>query len=184
QISCRDIRDRINQIEQREIDWPAKIIDRGELAAPMAFLRRPFSLAGRRDRDGEVELDIIHRVIGVGTDWLARRAVGDLVDILGPLGNRFVLPTVDETAILIGGGVGIPPMLYLAEALARARRKSIAFCGAVTRDLLPLTLIGEAAAMGDPAVPATSVEEFARHGIASVISTDDGSVGFRGFVTQ
>src|SRR4051812_10994968 len=58
-----------------------------ELIEPVAFLRRPFSLAGRTGRpDGGVELEVIHRVVGVGTDWLARRRVGDAVGVLGPLG--------------------------------------------------------------------------------------------------
>src|SRR3954453_22403401 len=73
---------------------------------PDAFLRRPFSLAGRRGS----EIDIIHRVVGVGTRWLSQLRAGDEVSILGPLGNRFVLPAEDETALLVGGGVGIPPM--------------------------------------------------------------------------
>src|SRR5262249_35186153 len=101
----------------------------------------------------------------------------------GPLGNRFALPAKGQMAILIGGGVGIPPMLYLAEKLAG--RRTVAFCGAVTRDLLPLTLIGQPKPPGpDEVEPNLHVEEFARHGIPSVICTDDGSHGFRGFVTQ
>lgn len=145
-----------------------------------AFLRRPFSLAGRMDHpDGNVELHLIHRVVGVGTEWMASRRVGDAVHILGPLGNRFTLPQKDQTALLVGGGVGIPPMLYLAEKLAG--HKTVAFAGALSRDLLPLRIVGSAS---DLAEPRPVVEEFARHGIASVLSTDDGSIGFRGYITQ
>jgi dihydroorotate dehydrogenase electron transfer subunit len=72
-----------------------------------------------------VELDIIHRVVGIGTDWLSHLTPGDTVNILGPLGNRFELPPPDRTAILVGGGVGIPPMLYLAEYLKD--RNAVAF---------------------------------------------------------
>ena len=85
------------------------------------MLRRPFSLAGRRDRAGLSEIDIIHRVVGIGTDWLSHLKVGDEVGVLGPLGNTFELPKGDGEAILVGGGVGIPPMLYLAEKLAGRR---------------------------------------------------------------
>src|SRR4051812_15721238 len=67
---------------------------------PNAFLRRPFSLAGRRDVAGGVELAIIHRVVGVGTEWLSELHTGDRVSVLGPLGNRFRLPKDDETALL------------------------------------------------------------------------------------
>jgi dihydroorotate dehydrogenase electron transfer subunit len=166
-----------------EVEWrPGQTVDVcvADLAAPMALLRRPFSLAGRRDiGEGGVELDIIHRVVGVGTDWMARLRTGDKVYLLGPLGNTFRLPNSNETAILVGGGVGIPPMLYLAEKLHG--RPAAAFCGALRRDLLPLTITADA----DPdAKPGLYIEEFARHGVVAVITTDDGSFGFQGFVTQ
>jgi dihydroorotate dehydrogenase electron transfer subunit len=130
-----------------------------------------------------VELHLIHRVVGVGTQWLSDLKVGDQVGVLGPLGNRFELPAPDGMAILVGGGVGIPPMLYLAERLAG--RRAVAFCGALSRDLLPMTLLeGGKAGREDAIEPLRNVEEFSRHGIPSIISTDDGSFGFRGFVTQ
>ena len=150
-----------------------------DLITPVAMLRRPFSLAGRRDVLGAVELEIIHRIVGVGTKWLGELRAGDRVGIIGPLGNQFTLPGAGQTAILVGGGVGIPPMLYLAEALAG--RKAVAFAGALTRDLLPLTVTAEP---NDPITPQPILEEFARHGIDSVVTTDDGSLGFRGYVTQ
>jgi dihydroorotate dehydrogenase electron transfer subunit len=90
------------------------------------------------------------------------------VSVIGPLGNAFELPRDGETALLVGGGVGIPPMLYLATKL----KGGVAFVGALTRDLLPVTIVGNA------------VEEFKQYGLESVIATDDGSFGYRGFVTQ
>ena len=150
---------------------------------PGAFLRRPFSLAGRTGRpDCTVELHLIHRVVGVGTQWLAERQQGDRVHVLGPLGNRFTLPPANGVAILVGGGVGIPPMLYLAEKLAG--RRAVAFAGALTRDLLPLTITDGAQTAPDAIEPRLNVEEFSRYGIPTVLTTDDGSHGFRGFVTQ
>jgi dihydroorotate dehydrogenase electron transfer subunit len=146
------------------------------------MLRRPFSLAGRCHTADGVDLDIIHRVVGVGTDWLSKLAPGDAVYVLGPLGNRFDLPGDDEIALMVGGGVGIPPMIYLAEKIAG--RKAVAFAGALTRDLLPLTLADTGPIAPDDAEPRHHVGEFARHGIPSVITTDDGSFGYRGFVTQ
>jgi dihydroorotate dehydrogenase electron transfer subunit len=182
QISCRDW----GQDYWREMEWDAGEVGQApehppELIEPMALLRRPFSLAGRRDTADGIELDIIHRVVGVGTDWLAHLKRGDRVWILGPLGNSFQLPSKDAMAILVGGGVGIPPMLYLAEMLAG--RKAVAFSGALSRDLLPLT-ITDSAPSADSVEPRPVIEEFARHGIPSIITTDDGSYGFRGFVTQ
>ena len=182
QVACRQV-EHGNGATPVELEWSNGVrpeVQDVDLLQPTAVLRRPFSLAGRRDLPGgETELEIIHRVVGVGTDWLSRLRVGDKVELLGPLGNAFALPAPGQQAVLIGGGVGIPPMLYLAGALAG--RDAVAFCGALTRELLPLTLIGEA---GADATPLSCVEEFARHGIASVVTTDDGSFGFRGFVTQ
>jgi dihydroorotate dehydrogenase electron transfer subunit len=172
---------------EREVDWPAgrpPELAGCELDRPLALLRRPFSLAGRRDTAAGVELDIIHRVIGVGTDWLSRLRPGDAVDVLGPLGNRFQLPPAGALALLVGGGVGIPPMIYLAERLAG--RPAVVFSGALTRDLLPLTIEDSHARPPGPesVEPLLNVAEFTRHGIPAVISTDDGCYGFRGYVTQ
>jgi dihydroorotate dehydrogenase electron transfer subunit len=70
-------------------------------------------------------------------------------------------------------------MLYLAQALAGC--PAVAFCGATTGDLLPLKVT---AAAGAGVTPRMNIAEFAAHGIPAVISTDDGSLGFRGYVTQ
>src|SRR5690606_36298697 len=89
----------------------------------------------------------------------------------------------EGVAILIGGGVGIPPMIYLAAALAGG--KAVAFSGALTRDLLPLTITNAAPPPGPESFePLYNVEDFAAFGVPAVISTDDGSCGFRGFITQ
>jgi dihydroorotate dehydrogenase electron transfer subunit len=184
QLACRDLEQDYSSNDDGERIWdpdrPLRL-DQPELRGPMAGLRRPFSLAGRRDDGGAAEIDIIHRVVGLGTDWLSRLAVGGRVSVLGPLGNRFILPGPEQTALLVGGGVGIPPMLYLAERLAG--KSAVAFCGALSSDLLPLTILPPAAER-DAIRPAPMLAEFARHGIDSVVSTDDGSLGFRGYVTQ
>jgi dihydroorotate dehydrogenase electron transfer subunit len=194
QISCRDLDQ--DYSPEHELAWPeGQQFDTPsagsgqasgiELMSPLAMLRRPFSLAGRRDTPSGVELDIIHRIVGVGTDWLAKLKADDLVHILGPLGNTFTLPKPGGLAIMVGGGVGIPPMLYLADALNRAERRGVAFSGALTRDLLPLTITDDAPApTSDLTDPLYNIAEFARNGIPAVITTDDGSYGFRGYVTQ
>ena len=167
--------------EPRAFDW-----EPGQRLAislePAATLRRPFSLADRRDMAGGVELDVIHRTVGVATDWLARLAVGDAVSILGPLGNRFAPPAGDGAAVLVGGGVGIPPMIYLARRWA-GRVPMVVFAGATTRDLLPLTITDHAPPPTHAADidPLYNVAEFPA--APAVIATDDGSYGFRGYVT-
>jgi dihydroorotate dehydrogenase electron transfer subunit len=184
QVACRDLGN--NYCDLTEYDWNADSLpklDGAELSSTLAMLRRPFSLAGHRDVDGGVELDLIHRVVGVGTDWLSHLKIGESVFVLGPLGNKFELPPRDGVALMVGGGVGIPPMMYLAEKLQG--RKAIAFAGALTRDLLALTIT-------DDALPPTAydidplynIAEFSRFGIPAIITTDDGSYGFRGFITQ
>ena len=186
QLSCRPP-DGEYACEQ-EVEWSADVRPqlRGhELDRPLAFLRRPFSLAGRRDTAEGVELDVIHRVVGVGTAWLSQLRPADAVDVLGPLGNRFTLPPAGGLTLLVGGGVGIPPMIYLAERLAG--RRAVVFSGALTRDLLPLTIdSGRHMPLPGPesVEPLLNVREFSRHGIPAVITTDDGSYGFRGYVTQ
>jgi dihydroorotate dehydrogenase electron transfer subunit len=168
-------------------------LGQGESLERSAFLRRPFSLAGRRDVDGGVELSIIGREVGVGTAWLGRLRAGDSVSLIGPLGNAFTLPPAGGLALMVGGGVGIPPMIYLASAIAAANaaepqampRRAGAFCGALTRDLLALTVTGDAPTPGPLATdPLYNVEEFAQSGVPAVISTDDGSYGYRGLVTH
>jgi dihydroorotate dehydrogenase electron transfer subunit len=181
QLQCQDPHEVERRERERECRADAPLeVGSDTLLTLGALLRRPFSQAGRRDVGGGVQIDIIHRIVGVGTDWLSRLKVGDEVGVLGPLGNKFDLPPADATAVLVGGGVGIPPMLYLAEKLAG--RFAVAFCGALTRDLLPLTVIEDVPPNG--ATPTKSIADFARHGIPSVITTDDGSYGFGGFVTQ
>src|SRR4051812_13256301 len=72
QLQCRD-GDRDYEPD-REWSWPPEArldVAGDEIAGALALLRRPFSLAGRRDTSGGVELEIIHRVVGVGTDWLS-----------------------------------------------------------------------------------------------------------------
>jgi len=172
-------------IDADPIDWqPGQrpMFHDPDLLAPQTMLSRPFSLAGREDlRDG-VRLTIIHRVVGIGTAWLSHLSPGDPISVLGPLGNTFILPPATSmgggSALLVGGGVGIPPMLYLAQSLCN--RPAIAFCGATTRDLLPLKIIADAT----PAEPSFSIAEFAGCDIPSIITTDDGSYGTRGYVTQ
>lgn len=161
--------------------------------SPAFMLRRPFSLAGRRDVGGRVEIDLIARAVGLGTRYLQSLRAGDRVNVLGPLGNAFALPAAGGIALLVGGGVGIPPMLYLAEALAKARTQAgdgasltgVAFCGAMSRDLLPLSITNDALPPTRESVdPLYNIAEFADHGIPAVISTDDGGYGFKGFVTD
>lgn len=157
--------------------------DHHELMQPTAMLRRPFSLAERTDGDDVTFLHIIHRVVGPGTSWLASRNVGDPLDLIGPLGNSFTLDADTTLALLVGGGVGLPPMFYLARYLHEAGCNVVAFIGATTASLLPVTI--DPSQSPDPSgLPTACVREFAAMDAASVVTTDDGSLGMKGRITE
>lgn len=151
-----------------EVEWtdakPPKFTQE-ELVKVEPLLRRPLSLASRRDG----ELDIIYRTVGTGTCWLSGVETGEELSVLGPLGNAFEISTEKPFVALVGGGVGIPPMLYLSEALAAAGKKIIAFNGARTSSLLPLEFISR---------------QYATHDVEVSIATDDGSLGFFGLISE
>jgi dihydroorotate dehydrogenase electron transfer subunit len=85
-------------------------------------------------------------------------------------------------AWLVSGGVGLPPMLWLAEALANAGKKVVAFCGAQSTDLLALTLRENESPSVDASRATLSATEFAQSGVPVIVSTDDGSLGYRGHI--
>ncbi|MBF0283763.1 MAG: dihydroorotate dehydrogenase electron transfer subunit [Magnetococcales bacterium] len=90
-------------------------------------LRRPLSIAGADPVAGEVEL--LYAVVGEGTRRMVQWRPGDPADLLGPIGRPFTLPPPGETALLLGGGVGTAPMVYLARALAAAGIGGTLFVG-------------------------------------------------------
>ncbi|MDQ0253790.1 dihydroorotate dehydrogenase electron transfer subunit [Evansella vedderi] len=128
-------------------------------------LRRPISIC---DVDVEKEtLTMIYRVEGKGTKLLAEKVVGDEVNILGPLGQGFPVEAAkpNDVCVLIGGGVGIPPLYYLGKQLVAAGAKVITILGFRTDKDIFLE------------------EEFQELG-ELIITTEDGSKGVKGFVTD
>lgn len=124
------------------------------------FLRRPFSIADVDKNEGTITL--IYRIVGKGTAEYAELKVGEQFSILGPIGNGFELKS--GRPLLIGGGVGIAPLIYLARKL---------------KDEKPILLIG--GKNKDEVFWKDYLEEFADK---IYITTDDGSVGFKGFTIQ
>lgn len=130
------------------------------------LLRRPISIASWKV--DKKTMTIIYRVEGKGTQWLAQRAAGDLVDVLGPLGNGFPLPDKSRRKILlVGGGVGVPPLLGLAEAIQHQEM------GAELHIILGFASYDDA----------FFIEEFSQLGTVQV-TTVDGSYGHRGLVSD
>lgn len=125
-----------------------------------SFWRRPFSIC--RADGGRIELLI--KVVGPTTHALAALRAGDPVDVLGPLGRGFTL-TGREDRVLVGGGYGIAPLLFLAERLrARGRAVTVLQGGRCAGDLLLRP-------------------ELRRTGAPAMCTTEDGSAGRRGRVT-
>jgi dihydroorotate dehydrogenase electron transfer subunit len=184
QIQCGPVGD---ETSSREVacsgDRPPEFTG-SELSARVPLLRRPFSLAGRsKTEDGRDLLEIIYRAIGSGTRWLAKVEPGEQVSVLGPLGNTFPIDPQRDIGVMVAGGVGIPPMLYLTDALTAAGKQGVAFCGVQSANLLPLTLEPGVRISSDVA-PTRCAEEFARYDVDTVIATDDGSLGFPGFISD
>ncbi|ADU30823.1 dihydroorotate dehydrogenase electron transfer subunit [Evansella cellulosilytica] len=128
-------------------------------------LRRPISICDV-DVDNE-RLTMIYRVEGKGTKMLSEMLVGDTVNILGPLGQGFPVDaaTKENTCVLVGGGVGIPPLYYLAKQLTANGVKVITILG--FRSDKDIFLEKEFAELGE-----------------LKITTEDGSKGIKGFVTD
>jgi dihydroorotate dehydrogenase electron transfer subunit len=87
---------------------------------PLLPMRRPFSIM-RAGRDGWI--DILYRVLGYGTARLAQRRVGERLSLMGPIGKPFAASHERPRTLLLGGGVGIPPMIFLAERLRASRER-------------------------------------------------------------
>ncbi len=173
----------------------------GTSSCPVPLLRRAFSIAGLRDSlsDGHFsgggrQFDVMYRVVGTGTRWLSGLRAGDALSVMGALGNGFPISDTKRHAWLVAGGVGLPPMLWLAEALGDAvtigdttaagkvDREVVAFAGARSVDLLALTVDDPSVVSRDAGVASLGAKEFADVGARVVIATDDGSLGFHGHV--
>ncbi len=100
----------------RERIEPGTFVMLATSAGLSPLVRRPFSVQRVR---GDV-YDVLYRVVGEGTELMSGLTVGQEMRCLGPLGTHFEHPEPGETAILLGGGVGIPPMVALADSLEEA----------------------------------------------------------------
>ena len=143
---------------------PGQFVEIRVDGSPQTFLRRPISI-NFVDREKN-ELWLLVAAVGEGTRRLAQLQPGDLLNCLLPLGNGFTMPqTPDERLLLVGGGVGVAPLLYMGAEMAAKGIEPTFLLGARTaHDLLML-------------------EEFGRYGRV-LVTTEDGSQGERGFVTN
>lgn len=126
------------------------------------FLRRPISVCDIEENT----LTLIYKTVGAGTDKLSKTEKGEKLDILAFLGNGYDLSKSGEAPLLIGGGVGVPPLFLLAKKLVKEGKKPTAILGFNSADEIFLK------------------DEFEALGVKTFIATADGSVGTRGFVTD
>lgn len=124
-------------------------------------LRRPISICGFDAGLGILRL--VFEVRGKGTAWLAQRQDGETLSLVGPLGHGFPLEDASKKAVLVGGGIGTPPLLPVAR-----------FYGANATVITGFR--NGAAAILQP--------DFEAAGATAILCTDDGSAGFHGFTTQ
>jgi len=124
-----------------------------------------FSRAFSYYRVDEDRFAILYSVVGTGTAWLSDRSRGDSIRIYGPLGSGLRIPDEPSNLLLIGGGVGIAPMVDAAAVAVRAGHSVVAMMGARTSSAL---------------LPA---DEWPRE-VEYVVVTEDGSAGPRGYVTE
>ena len=126
------------------------------------FLRRPISVCDLEDG----KLTIIYKVVGKGTEKLSAMDGGEVLDILTGLGNGYFTDFAGDKPLLIGGGVGVPPLYYLAKCLLKEGKT-------------PTVILGF-----NTASEIFYKDQFEALGIKTIICTADGSVGVKGFVTD
>ncbi len=128
------------------------------------LLPRPMSYHRIREGAHGPEWAILYDVVGRGTAWLASRKVGDQVYCWGPLGVGYKVGRTSKNLLLVGGGIGIAPLVWLAEAAIASGSSVTLVVGARTASLVyPSRLLPEE--------------------VEVVVTTDDGSAGRHGFVT-
>lgn len=127
------------------------------------LLRRPFSIC--RVNRIKRTFDVAFEVKGIGTSYLAKKQSGSLLSVMGPLGRPFNIADSYKKVCIIGGGLGVFPLLFLLDELKKQVQCNV-FLGFKTRE------------------HAVYVEEFAKSGRNVAISTEDGSSGYKGLVTD
>lgn len=138
-----------------------------KLASSDVFFRRAFSVAAVAVEQSEIE--IILKVVGRGTQLLSRLHRGEAVDLLGPLGTPFKFPRKSERAVLVAGGVGFPPLLFLASEMIEKgfnpRNIEFFYGGCTSKDVIERSRIRQL-------------------GVNLIPVTEDGSLGEQGLVTR
>ena len=91
-------------------------------------MRRPFSIMRANANSGTI--DILYKIVGEGSNLISTKKIGEVLQCLGPIGNAFQINQSTTHPLLLGGGVGIPPMIFLADELRKQK------------DLVPFVIMG------------------------------------------
>ena len=126
------------------------------------YLRRPISIFDCKEN----ELAIIYKVVGTGTEIMSKMTAGTKLDVLVGLGNGFDTSVSGNNPVVVGGGVGVPPMYYLAKKLLAEGKNVTAILGFNKSDEV------------------FCKEDFEAIGCKTIVTTVDGSMGIKGFVTD
>ncbi len=126
------------------------------------FLRRPISVCDYDDRS----LTLVYKIVGEGTGRMAQYPAGTVLDVLTGLGNGYNTSLSGDTPLLIGGGVGVPPLYHLCKTLISEGKR-------------PLVILGF-----NSKTDVFYEKEFAALGADVTVTTVDGSYGVKGFVTD
>ena len=132
------------------------------------LLRRAFSIHKTDPKKGEFE--ILFKVVGLGTEMLSEKKKGEVLDLMGPLGNSFSFPSKSQKIMLVAGGMGLAPLQFLLNELLIKKKTGkddiLFFQGAKNKKEILYS------------------REFKSLGIKHLISTEDGSLGYKGMITD
>lgn len=156
---AKDVYKMVLKGDTSDIKYPGQFIN---IKIDDLYLRRPISVC---DYD-ENSISIIFKVVGHGTEKMAEMEVGKTLDILTGLGNGFFTDRSGENPLLVGGGVGTPPMYRLCKELIVEGKKPIVVLGFNSKE------------------DVFYEEEFKKLGAEVYVSTVDGTYGTKGFVTD
>ncbi|MDI6815525.1 MAG: dihydroorotate dehydrogenase electron transfer subunit, partial [Dehalococcoidales bacterium] len=129
------------------------------------LLRRPLSIHQLADGNRKARLALLFTVVGKGTHWLSQCQADDNIDLLGPLGNGYFIHPASHNLLLVAGGIGIAPLVFLAQEAVNQNRSVTLLLGASTASQL-------------------YPRHFLLPEIELVIATEDGTTGKKGKITD
>ncbi len=146
------------------------------------ILRRPFSFTGVFEEDGRMIVEILYCVVGPSSLRMMNLREGEQISVMGPLGNGFEIKKDKLIALLAVGGMGAGPLIHLSKQIRdyKPDMEILGFVGAKSFSELPYEDLSE----GIQACKGDWVKEFADNQVDTMVATDDGSAGFKGFITD